>query len=165
MGASSADLKELAQRGYRFALSLTHHVPRAEDLVQDAWLSLLRSNGPWTRAFLFTVIRNRFIDLCRRERCVTFESLSDPAEAVADDGETCWQDDTPLAISNESLEEALEALRAEERAVIYLGLVEGYTARQIGELLDWPRGTVLSLMHRGRRKLRERVRIETGSTK
>ena len=111
MGASSADLTELAQRGYRFALSLTHHVPRAEDLVQDAWLSLLRSNGPWTRAFLFTVIRNRFIDLCRRERCVTFESLSDSAEAVADDGESCWPNDTPLAISNESLEKM--SVRAE----------------------------------------------------
>ena len=45
-------------------------------------------------------------------------------------------------------------LRTEERAVLVLSAVEGYTAREIGEMLDAPRGTVLSLMHRTRVKLR-----------
>lgn len=38
--------------------------------------------------------------------------------------------------------------------VLLLSAVEGYTAREIGEMLDLPRGTVLSLMHRARTKLR-----------
>ena len=41
-----------------------------------------------------------------------------------------------------------------ERAVLVLSALEGYTAREIGELLDAPRGTILSLMHRTRAKLR-----------
>ena len=54
----------------------------------------------------------------------------------------------------EVLEDALGELRPNERAALYLSAVEGYTAREIGELLDMPRGTVLSLMHRGRNRLR-----------
>ena len=53
------------------------------------------------------------------------------------------------------MESALGRLRPEERAVLYLAAVENYTARQIGELLGWPRGSVLSLLHRARSKLRK----------
>ena len=38
--------------------------------------------------------------------------------------------------------------------MLVLSAIEGYTAREIGELLNAPRGTVLSLMHRTRAKLR-----------
>ncbi len=56
--------------------------------------------------------------------------------------------------ANGSLDSALGRLRPEERAVLYLSAVEGFTAKQIGELLDWPRGTVLSMLHRSKNKIR-----------
>ena len=61
--------------------------------------------------------------------------------------------ETELADSERRLR-ALGLLRPVERAVMLLSAVEGYTAREIGELLDAPRGTVLSLMHRTRAKIR-----------
>ena len=47
--------------------------------------------------------------------------------------------------------------------VLFLAAVEEYTAQQIAELLEWPRGTVLSMLHRTRRKLRETLKSRNGS--
>ncbi len=148
------DLKELLERGFRYALSLAHDETRAEDLLQEGWVSLLAAGGPHQRAYLFTAIRSRFIDGCRRERLVIFETLTD-ANAVGMDGD-------PLHLENEEevsadqamLDRALARLRPTEREVLLLGDVEGYTAQEIADLTGRPRGTVLSLIHRTRRKLR-----------
>ncbi|MBI3777250.1 MAG: hypothetical protein HY273_17190 [Gammaproteobacteria bacterium] len=43
--ARMAELSELLQHGYRYALSLTHHKTRAEDLLQDAWVAVLQARG------------------------------------------------------------------------------------------------------------------------
>ncbi len=156
------DLKELAQRGYRFALSLTHESARAEDLVQDAWLSLLKAEGPWTPAYLFAAIRNRFVDLYRRGRLIEIEPLAEEAcEAGADDW-SAWPECSDLKIQNGTLKQAVGRLRPEERAVLFLAALEERTAREIGELLDCPRGTVLSLMHRARHKLRQSLQSDGG---
>ncbi|MBI4716601.1 MAG: RNA polymerase sigma factor [Planctomycetes bacterium] len=143
------DPNELAQRGFRFALSLTHDAARAEDLLHDAWVSLLRGGGPWSVGYLYPTIRNRFIDLCRREGRIVFEPLDDgddpPAPQVADE---------EFALRNGALAAALGELRPEERAAMYLSAVDGLTAAQIAELFGWSRGGVLSLVHRARAKLR-----------
>ncbi len=52
------------------------------------------------------------------------------------------------------LEWALATLRPVEREPLFLSAVEGFTAREIGELTDRPRGTVLSLIHRAKGKMR-----------
>ena len=155
------DLGDLAQRGYRFALSLTHNVEHAEELTQDAWFSVLKANGPWRRAYLFTTIRNRFIDQCRRDR----RKNAWMAQQVAGNGETngddTWADDESIAATNGSIKSALQDLRPEERGVLFLSAVEDFSARQIAELLDMPRGTVLSLLHRAKAKVRNYVSKES----
>lgn len=45
MGDSATDLQDLVQRGFRFALSLTHDRTRADDLLREAWLAVLRAGG------------------------------------------------------------------------------------------------------------------------
>ena len=52
------------------------------------------------------------------------------------------------------LQSALRTLRETEREVLFLSIVEGYTAGEIAELTGSKRGTVLSLIHRARLKLR-----------
>jgi len=158
MTGPGGDLGDLVQRGYRFALSLTHDANRAEDLIQDAWFSILRARGPWRREYLFTTIRNRFIDLCRRDRIVVFEPLDEDRAGEGSDrhGADATEDDSAFLV-NGAFDRALGELRVEERAVLYLSAVEGYTANQTAELLGWPRGSVLSLMHRARLKLRRLV--------
>jgi RNA polymerase sigma-70 factor (ECF subfamily) len=153
MTAAPADLRELLLSGYRYALSLTHHRAQAEDLVQDAWVAVLQAHGPRTRAYLFTAIRSRFLNWHRRERLVPMVPLDDPYDASGDD--------PPLpAVDPEELERALGTLRPVERETLYLACVEGYTAKEIGVLTQVPRGTVLSLLHRARRKLRRALSSE-----
>ena len=141
------DEKDLIQAGYRYALSLIHREPEAEDLVQEAWLRLYQSRGSdLNRSLLFKAIRNLFIDQHRRSRLVVFEPFD---EATYDAGV-----DPPAAeVSMADLEKALDDLRPQEREAIYLHVVEEYTAREIAQLPDTPRGTVLSHIHRGKQKL------------
>lgn len=56
---------------------LTHDRSRVEDLLQDAWVALLATDGPRRHGYLFRVIRNRFVDLHRRERLVPMDPLPD----------------------------------------------------------------------------------------
>jgi RNA polymerase sigma factor (sigma-70 family) len=176
MSRSREELADLVRRGYRFAYSLTHESARADDLVQDAWLAILRARGPWTIEYLIVAIRNRFVDQCRREGLVRFSPLQSEDGQVPDDAGTASAMDAMVAaeaedssgsddswIDVEMLEPALATLRAEERAVLYLAVVEERSASAIGELLGWPRGTVLSLIHRARGKLRASLRCEPGA--
>lgn len=148
-----AEIEELLDTAYRYAFSLTHDAAEAEDLVQDASLALVASRGPWDRAYFFAAVRNRFIDRYRRSKKVLFLALesSDPPDGRAVD--FSWQTGDVLATG--MLERALAGLRAEEREALFLSIVEGYTAEEIGKMTDRPRGTILSLLHRAKKKLRE----------
>lgn len=150
----SGTLEDLVQRGYRFALSLSHDPARAEDLLQEAWVSVLRARGPHTAGYLFATIRSRFVDQYRRELIAPMESLDAKPQLATDVEERFWSEPCESALMHAALHRAMGLLRPEERAVLVLSAVEGYTAREIAELLAAPRGTVLSLMHRTRAKLR-----------
>jgi len=147
----------LLERGYRYAFSLAHDAIEAEDLVQDACLSILASDGSWELAYLFTTIRNRFIDRCRRNRKILFLSLDHEREGSEGDHAVLnW--DGPDVLQNGQLGRALGSLRPEEREALFLAVVEGYTAEEISELTARPRGTILSLLYRTKAKLRDFLR-------
>ena len=55
----------------------------------------------------------------------------------------------------DEMHRALGRLRDDEREVLFLAAVEGYTATELAELTDKPRGTILSMIHRAKKKLRE----------
>lgn len=145
-------LDELLNRGFRYALSLAHDEAVAEDLVQEACLKVLKARGPWHRGYLFPAIRNAFIDRWRRGQRIQMESLcatdpeGDATEPLSSKDESCLAD-------KDLIDRALSHLRPEEREVIYLASVEGYTAQELSDLLGKPRGTILSLIYRSKRKL------------
>lgn len=146
-----AALVELVQRGFRYALALTHDPTQAEDLVQDAALALLRSQAPPTAPMLFTILRNRFVDQLRRDERVEPEGLE-----RADDAQVAAALDARLDERDTGrLDRALARLRPEEREVLMLACVEDLTCAQIAELFGRPRGTVTSLLFRAQRKVRE----------
>lgn len=143
------DEEDLLQAGFRFALSLTHHTHDAEDLTQQSWLNLARRQGRVRdKSLLFRAIRNLFYDQYRRGKIVVFEPLEDDhVELAADDG-------NESAPAKGDLDVLLAGLRAVEREALFLNCVEGYTAEEIAKLTGQPRGTVLSLLSRAKRKLR-----------
>jgi RNA polymerase sigma-70 factor (ECF subfamily) len=150
---------------YPAALRMTRNRADAEDLVQETFTRAYAAFGQFTpgtnlRAWLHRILTNAFINACRKR---TREPLQAP-----------WGDsmDLPVTLSglrlarsaeDEALEQltdsevmrALRGLPAEFSAAIYLADVEGYPYREIAQMLGTPIGTVMSRLHRGRRKLRE----------
>ena len=150
MNIKSISLPELLQHGYRYALSLTHNTSMAEDLLQDAWVAVLKADGPHIKNYLFSAIRSKYINNNKRDRLVPMVPLeSNHLEEQTTNFE--------YEFDNEQLNISLATLRAVEREAIYLSAVEGYTAQEIADYTKQPRSTVLSLIHRARKKLRENL--------
>lgn len=138
----------IIQAGYRYALSLTHNRHDAEDLIQQACLQLFSRKGQLVgKRYLFVTIRNAFYDRCRQRGTET-ASLADEENLESSDGN---HED---AINDRiDIEVMLGCLRAEERELLFLTYVEGYTAAEIAELTSQPRGTILSQISRAKSKL------------
>ena len=153
----SEDLAETLQAGYRYALSLTHHHYEAEDLVQEAWIRVWRKYGTRsTRALFFAAVRNRFVDGVRRGQVLSFSGLEDDDGAAVTDGRVSGGRSAGASLDMDVL---LAYLRPEEREALYLNIVEGFTAKEIGRMTGEPRGTVLSRIQRAREKLRGQPRL------
>ncbi len=157
-------LEELLNSGFRYAFSLCHDRSEAEDLVQEACTSILKVAGPWQKSYLFTTIRNHFIDRYRRQRRLLFlpieGSRDGSADLIDEIEDTRWK--MPDVLAAETLDRAFAKLRPEERETMYLAVVEEYTAQEIADMTNRPRGTILSLMHRTRKKLRTILEKEQG---
>lgn len=143
---TSDAIDELLRRGYRYALSLTHDATQSEDLLQEACLRISRRGGPWHAAYLFKTIRNLRIDASRI-------GARQPVEALAGDGPRARSPDEP-EYGTDELAGALAQLRPEDREMLFLAAVENYTTAEIAELTGRPRGTILSALHRAKKKLR-----------
>ena len=142
---------------HRAAWLVVHDAALAEDVAQEAFLSAVRSLhrfdrrrpfGPW----LHRIVVNRAIDHARaREvrREVPAELVGEPASvAAASSG----------AVSSDEVVGALAALPPEQRAVVVLRHLLGYTPGEIARLLRLPRGTVNSRLRRGLDALAEPLR-------
>ena len=153
--------RALLQSLYRYCLCLTRHSPAAEDLLQTAierWLS--RAAKPqYPKAYLRTIIRNQFIDDCRRLKRIDFEPIDEHAPALLD--ETCMEQ---VALQHDLIEYLFSQLNAAEREVLYLWAVEGFSAAEIANDLGQPRGTILSRLHRIKIKAVEIMQSETATT-
>ncbi len=146
------DIESLLQSGFRYAVSLTHDTHQAEDIIQDAWLAVMKADGPLSRSYLFSAIRSRFLNANRREKLVLIVSPDELAEIE----QKSIDDDLP-DLNTALLNDAIGELRSVEREVLFLMVVEGYTAKEVADLTDRPRGTVLSLLHRGKQKIRRSI--------
>ena len=148
-----ADVLDLVDAGFRYAFSLTHHRQDAEDLVQQACLRVVRSKGSVVeKGYLFVTIRNLFRDGCRRQSLVSFAPLTD--ETHNGDSEVRQID------SRLDLESILGTLTSDDRELLYLNCIEGFTAQEISEITGQPRGTILSQLARTKHRLSNRFRDE-----
>lgn len=146
MTETNESLEQILQNGYRYALSLTHDSQMAQDLLQSVCLKISKRGGPWEIRYLITSIRNGYIDNLRRSRKLDFYPIDD-IDLVGDV-------DLMLTSFDPDLESALAQLREDARELLYLSIVEGYTASELAELTQKPRGTILSILHRTKQKLR-----------
>jgi RNA polymerase sigma-70 factor, ECF subfamily len=146
---------------YRVAWSMTRHHADAEDLVQDTLLRAFRAierfDGRHPRAWLLTIMRNAQVNRVRRRRP---ELLDDPDDAV--DGHLAVVDPAagPEGITMATrfdavVEESYRALPDKFRAVIDLVDLAGLSYAETATALDVPEGTVMSRLHRARKRIRD----------
>ena len=149
---------------YGVAMRLTRNPHDAEDLVQEtifrAYRALDRFDGRYPRAWLLTILRNTNINRVRKKKPdllideqQTFGSM--PAEGV--EGEGGAEAAALRRIPDDTIVAALQSLSDDHRAVVALVDIDGLTYREAAEVLDIPIGTVMSRLHRARKKLRSRL--------
>ncbi len=148
----------------RVARRLTSDRADAEDLVQDSLLRAYRAvdrfDGRYPRAWLLTILRNTWKNSLRKRRPTL---LSEPDErfgalpARGADGRGGAEDHVMDGTLDAALRDALDDLTPKLRDVVVLVDVDGLTYRDTAELLDIPEGTVMSRLHRARRRMRARL--------
>jgi RNA polymerase sigma-70 factor (ECF subfamily) len=141
-------------RLYRYAFSLTNAESSAYDLLQSALEKYLRLrveklSGDGKLRYLRTMIRNRFIDQYRKEQRHPHKEFESVEALISID----MPSPEDVLIESEQIVNILAGLNTSERELLYLWAVEEFTAKEIAEQLGCPRGTVLSWIHRLRRKI------------
>ena len=145
--AFSYAFKQFTDTVYRVALHNTANFSDAEDVTQEAFIKLLETNkafsdGEHLKAWLIRVT----INLCRDK--MKKSSRETLVESVAEYKSA--EDKTDVL-------EAVKALPENYRNAVYLHYYEGYTAKEIGRILDAKENTVLSWLSRGRDALRKEL--------
>jgi len=166
----------ISRYAYRSAWNAEDAHDIAQHAISVAWREFDRfEKGTNFRAWMFKIAVNavyRFNKQFRRERAVVDVEYLD----FADDSierEQAWQSilENPQRVIealDDRLVAALETLTVDARQCLLLRLLEGFSYKDIAEMLGLPLGTVMSHVHRARRKMREQLAelaIENGLVK
>jgi RNA polymerase sigma-70 factor, ECF subfamily len=151
---------------YGAALRMTRNKADAEDLVQETYLRAFRGfagfeEGTNLKAWLYRILTNSFINTYRKKQrepqivegpddiddWYLYDRLG--GRNVEESAETEVLDSIPDA----DVKAALESLPENFRLAVLLADVEGFSYKEIAEIMDVPIGTVMSRLHRGRKAL------------
>jgi RNA polymerase sigma-70 factor (ECF subfamily) len=167
--AFAADAMQYAPQLYSAALRMTRNSADAEDLVQETYLKAYRSFGSFEtgtnlRAWLFRILTNTFINTYRAKQRRPIESDLGEIEdlymyrRLPSLGTTRSAEDQLFDLfTDDEVKEALESLPENFRMPVLLADVEGFSYKEIAEMLDVPIGTVMSRLHRGRKGMQKRL--------
>jgi RNA polymerase sigma-70 factor, ECF subfamily len=145
---------------YSLAYRMVGSRNSAEDVVQEAFLSLWRSGARYDRArgsvrtWVLGIVHNRAIDALRRSLVHDRRRASD--EGIEERFEARERTDVEAARNDEAreLHAALRTLPAEQSRVIELAYFGGFSHSEIAEMLETPIGTVKGRMRLGLEKMR-----------
>jgi RNA polymerase sigma-70 factor (ECF subfamily) len=161
------DVLPLLPNLYGAALRLTRNPTDAEDLVQETYLRAFRGfagfeDGTNVRAWMYRILTNTFINAYRKKQREPVTVADDELEdwylydRLGESGvEASAETEVLERIPDEDVQRALEALPENFRMAVLLADVEGFSYREIAEILEIPIGTVMSRLHRGRKALQK----------
>ena len=157
---------------YSAALRMTRNPADAEDLVQETYLRAYRGFGGFTegtnlKAWMYRILTNTYINSYRAKQ-------RRPDETELDEGEDLYlfrrlggleavhagrsaEDELMDFFTDAEVKQAIEDLPEGFRMAVLLADVEGFSYKEIAEMLDIPIGTVMSRLHRGRKALQKQL--------
>ncbi len=154
---------------YRLAWRFTGSVADAEDLVQDVLLKLyLRTRElvdiEQLRPWLVRVLYRQYVDFVRQRARLPIAELDAEGEDNPLDALPAMKDGPEEHAERSGLRKrilaALDRLNPEQRAVVTMHDVEGYSLEELATILETPLGTLKSRLHRARHRLRELLPME-----
>ena len=155
---------------YSAALRMTRNPADAEDLVQETYLKAYRAFGTFKegtnlKAWLYRILTNTYINSYRARRRRPEQTDLDEVEDLylyrrlggleaANAGRSA-EEQVLEHFTEGDVKDAVEALPEQFRMAVLLADVEGFSYREIADILDVPIGTVMSRLHRGRKALQK----------
>lgn len=152
------------------ALGLAHNPADAEDLTQETFTKAFAAyhrfdKGTNAYAWLYRILTNTFITGYRKKQRRPAQSNT---ETVEDWQLAELESHTPAGLKSAEtqalerlpdaqIKRALQELPYDYRLVVYFADIEGFTYREIADIVDTPIGTITSRLHRARRRLRIRL--------
>ena len=166
----TTDAMQYAPQLFATALRMTRNRADAEDLVQETFLKGWRAfdsyqQGTNLRAWLFRIMTNTFINKYNSQQRRPQETELDEVEelylfrrmgAFDQSKMTHSAEDQMLELfTDDEVKNAIEDLPETFRIPVLLSDVEGFSYKEIAEMLDVPIGTVMSRLHRGRKAMQK----------
>jgi RNA polymerase sigma-70 factor, ECF subfamily len=169
------DVLPLLSSLYGAALRMTRNPADAEDLVQETYLRAFRGfttfqEGTNLKAWLYRILTNSFINTYRKKQRQpqTVDGPDDIEDWYLYDRlggrnvEASAEQEVLDRLPDDDVKRALESLPENFRVPVLLADVEGFSYKEIADIMDTPIGTVMSRLHRGRKAL-EKALWETAS--
>ena len=141
---------------FRLACSILGRSDEAQDMMQDVAERILRREGSLDEvgnidAFITRSVRNACIDRLRRRKETTPKIPEVPDEKSPDR----WSD-------RQLVHKALARLPERQRLAVHLKDIEGYSNKELADILETDETNVRTLLSRGRRALRDIIEKEIG---
>jgi len=164
------DAMQYAGQLYSAALRMTRNRADAEDVVQETYLKAYRAydsfqEGTNLKAWLYRILTNTYINRyrkkIRRPAEVDLEEVQDLylyrriGSADSPDSARSAEDEVLESLVDTDIKSAVEALPEHFRLPVLLADVEGFSYKEIADIMEIPIGTVMSRLHRGRKALQK----------
>ena len=166
------DAMQYTRQLYSAAMRMTRNPADAEDLVQETYLKAYRAyhtfqEGTNLKAWLYRILTNTYINKYRKDSRRPSEVDLGTVEDMYLYRRLGSEESAEAARTNEDrvldglvesdIKQAVEELPESFRMPVLLADLEGFSYKEIAEILDIPIGTVMSRLHRGRKAMQKRL--------